>query len=314
MNTKQIEEILPSQVDENLQSILDSLSQNLNEVVSYGTHILKWDVETKRQGKDNHIPALFFRNVIELGDSIALLVKNSSIDPSKILLRTLIENSYGLFYMLEKNEKQRALSYMVWKAINDIKLNKRFISDNASSKELKSKIQAFNPDFDSTKFFDKEETRKLIETKSRMLGSSEFKEIYQEYLRTKNLGGKNKNPNWYSLFNGPTDFQQLSNYLKKSLEYEFYYRKYSANVHTTDVAKGIARAGDGKGQIIQIRDFEHCTEVYSITISNLLMVYNQMVIKRIPGQEINFKEWYSKFRQIHFTTLEKAKFNYKKHN
>ena len=133
MDTKQIEEVLPSQLDESLEFILNSLSTNLSEVVNYGTHILMWDVETKRSGKDNHIPTLFFRNAIELGDSISLLIKNSSIDPSKILLRTLIENTYGLIYILERNEKQRALSYMVWKTIKDIKANKRFISEYPSS-------------------------------------------------------------------------------------------------------------------------------------------------------------------------------------
>jgi hypothetical protein len=106
MDTKPIENILPRIADEHLQKVLDDYSKTIDEVLNFGTHILLWDIEYKREGKDNNIPSLFLRNIIELVDSISVLTKNSLIDPAKIQIRALLENHFGLLYMLQKDEKK----------------------------------------------------------------------------------------------------------------------------------------------------------------------------------------------------------------
>lgn len=200
MKTPPNREVLPENQDDYLQKILNEFSDNISEVINFVTHLLVWDVQTGREGKDNHIPTLFFRNILELGDSISILIKSSSIDPSKILLRSLLENSFGLQYLLEKNERERSLSYMVWKALKQIKNYKRFISDHPSSKELKKLILENNLDFPFEKFFDREDVQKVIDAKATLLKKPEFKEVYKEYNRT---SSKRKSPAWYSLFDGP---------------------------------------------------------------------------------------------------------------
>lgn len=309
MNTTPNREVLPENLDDYLQKILNEFSDNISEVINFGTHLLVWDVQTGREGKDNHIPTLFFRNILELGDSISILMKSSSIDPSKILLRSLLENSFGLQYLLEKNERERSLSYMVWKSLKQIKNHKRFISDNPSSKELKKMILENNLDFPFDKYFDRKDIQKVIDAKAILLKKPEFKEVYQEYNRTKN---KRKNPAWYSLFDGPQNFQELSKYLKKSLIYEFEYRNYSENVHVTGLHKGIARAGKDSGQVIQIRDFEDCRDVFQSTITNLLESYNIFVKTRIPHKYIEFKNWHSDFRIINRQIFDNNTFQYNK--
>lgn len=104
MKTNPIEEILPQNRDEYLIKIQNHCSDQISEMVNFGTHILNWDLEIKREGKNNNIPTLFFRNILEISDSISILIKESSIDPAKIILRSLIENILQLIYMIEEDE------------------------------------------------------------------------------------------------------------------------------------------------------------------------------------------------------------------
>lgn len=311
MKTKPIDEILPRVADEYLQGVLNNFSDIIDEIVNYGTHILLWDIEKNGNTKDNNIPSLFLRNMIELSDSISVLNKNSLIDPAKIQLRTLIENHFGLLYMIEKNEKQRALSFMVWRAKKDLKYYKQLISSNPSSKSLISKIKKTDINFDVSKYFDKSETKQVIESKVELLKREPFKEVHQEYLRTIRKI-KNNNPNWYSLFNGPKNFLELSNYLNKAVIYEFQYRKFSENVHVTGVLKGFAHSGYNEAQLIQTRDFEHCKDVFISTISNLLECYNQYLLKRLPDKRNEFIVWYKVFKIDYDKVVKESIINYKK--
>lgn len=311
MNTKPVEDILPRKPEKHFQIILDNCSKAVDEVVNFGTHLLLWDVETKRDGIDNNIPSIFFRNILELGDSISVLLKNSLIDPGKIQLRALIENHFQLLYMLEKNEKERALSFMVWRAKKDLKYYKQFISDNPTSKQLKSKLSKDSMKLNFESFVDKDETKEAITAKMVLLNKPELKEVHKEYMRT-SKNRKTKNPMWYSLFDGPADLEGLSTYLEKTIAYEFLYRKYSENSHITGVQKGFAISGKDKAQIIQIRDFEHLETVFTMTISYLIECYTEFVKKRIPNKMPEHKKWYSDFKEPYAKISAEAKIKYEK--
>jgi hypothetical protein len=200
---------------------------------------------------------------------------------------------------------------MVWRAKKDLKYHKQFVSENPSSKQLKAKILKDAMNLDISKFFDRPEFKKIIEDKIILLNKPEFKETHQEYMRTsKKLN--TKNPNWYSLFDGPNNFQDLTNLLKKTVIYEFQYRKYSENVHVTDILKGFAKAGKDKAQIIQIRDFEHCQDVFIFTVSYLIECYNEYLTKRIPEKRNELTEWFKEFKEPYDKIILKSVINYKK--
>ncbi len=309
MKTKPIDEILPLNTDNHLQEVLDLYSDLIDESINFGTHILKWDVENHIEKKDDGIISLFLRNCIELGDGISILIRQSSIDPGTILLRTLFENSLGILYLLEKNEEQRLYSFMVWRIKKDIKYYKQFISSYPSNAELKSKLKKDKLQLSLDKFFDREEIKNIIERKVEFLNKPKFKQISLEYEK---CSKKRNNPNWYSLFDGPRNIKELSYYFGKIVEYEFQYRKYSENVHATGLMKGFASAGEGKAQIIQIRDFENCKNLYIATVSYLLMSFNEIIVKRNIEKRSEFLKWHSNFRLIHNKTIKEKQFRYKK--
>ena len=282
----------------------------MNQVIYYGSHLVEFDTKVEREGKDNNVPTLFLRNILEISDSISILVRQSSIEPTKILLRSLIENSLALAYMLEKNEKQRALSYMVFITNEQIKHYSKFMNNEPSSNQFKIQLEKDNLKTDFGKFFDHPNFRQVIKSKKSMLAQEQFQEIQEEYLRTKrNNHGRVKT--WYSLFDGPKNIFELAEYLKKTIRYEFFYRKYSQTVHAQDIFKGMAHVEEDFAQIIQIRNFKDSQPVIQTAISTLLEILTNFIDKRIPDKKNDFTEWYLTIRDSFIELNEKKFINYK---
>ena len=309
MKTNPIDNILPRTTDNNLKVILNDYVDLIQEIVNFGTHILNWDIQQNSAEKDNNIPSISFRNIIELADSISILFKSSSIDPSKIILRSIIENSYGLIYMIENNDNIRGKQFMIWKANKDIKYLNQFITTERSYKRFKSKLKKDSIDFNFANYFDNPEILQSKKTKEKLLEKSDFRDIQSEYIKTSKII---KNPNWYALFDGPRNFEELSIYLNKTLTYEFSYRNYSKNVHSEGMIKGFTYCGNGKAQVIQIRDFEDSHNVFVGTITILLELYNEFIRKRLPDNLQEFQDWFKDFREPFHNLRKNKPFRYEK--
>ena len=312
MKTTAKEDVLPRDPSPYLKGKLNLFSDTIDEVINFGTHLLSADIQKKRPGKDNFIPTLFFRNILDSADSISILIRQSSTDLAKIQLRTLLESCLNLAYLIEEKEKRRALSYMVWRANKDIKYYKQFLSEEQSSKDLIRKIENDDLKLDLKQFHNHQEVLKAKASKESLLKKPEFQEIQFEYLRTKKAT-KGRSFNWYAMYNGPRTVEKLANHLKQSVQYEFFYRKYSENVHGTDLIKGLARYGKGYAQVIQLRDFEHSQEVTTDAINMLISIYNDFVKKRLPDSQPDFNKWYLDFRVMYNLLTSEKHINYKKH-
>jgi len=304
---KPVEQILPQEENEELNLILSNLSTSLNEVVHFGTHILKWDIETKRGGIDKNVPSIFLRNSIELGDAISILIKKSSIEPAKILVRSLMESTFSLLYMIENNEDQRALSFLVCRLNKDIRYYKQFIKQENISKTFVSKFIKQEPHFKLEDHCNPENVKYVISEKESLLRDKRYAELNKEYERTCYKKKKrNNNPNWYSLYDGPADFEGLCYYLNNTVLYEFQYRKYSENVHPSNVMSGFVIAGRDRAQMLQIRNFKDCKEVFYNGVNLLLDVYREFIKKRVPTRQNEFDRWYlgyvKRFEKIDYET------------
>ncbi|NEW79425.1 MAG: hypothetical protein GZ086_08395 [Gelidibacter sp.] len=311
MKTKPIEELLSKEPNKDLSLILDKLSDTVDEIVNFGTQILSWDVKVKRGGKDKNVPSVFLRNSIELGDSISILIRKSSIDPSKILIRSLMENTIYARYMIEKNEDERAHSFLVCRANKDIRFYKQFIEAERISKNFVSKIKKQEPDFELNNHCNPTKIKTVIKAKQELLKEPIYRDINIEYHRTCNKNKKrNNNPNWYSLFNGPENFEELCRYLEYTIIYEFQYRNYSENVHISNVMKGFVAAGDNKADILQIRDFKDSKAVFYNVVNILLDLYREFINKRLPEKKNEFSNWCVNFEKLFEQTDLETKFRY----
>lgn len=302
---------MPQEENKELNLILKNLSDNLRKVVNFGTHILKWDIEKKRNGRDKNIPSVFLRNSIELGDAICFLIEKSSIDPAKILVRSLMESTFSLLYMIEKNEEVRSQSFLICRLNKEIKYYKQFIKKEEISKGFVSKFIKQEPHFDIGNYCNPAEIMKVINAKESMLLVENYKDANIEFQRTCNKNNKrNNNPNWYSLYDGPDNFENLCLYLNSTILYEFQYRKYSENVHINNVMSGFVITGVDKADILQVRNFKECKEVFYSGVNLLIDVYREFIKMRLHEKQADFDDWYLNYIPDFEKTDLDTKFNY----
>lgn len=302
-------EILPREVDIQLEIILRKFTSTIDEIVDLGTHLLKIDYELIREGKDNNIPTAFFRNCLELADGISILMKSSSIEPSKLLLRTLFENSISLIYMIQKDEKKRVHSYLVWKAHQDIQICKRLIDEEQMSREFVKQLEKENSNFKLNDIRDLNGILKTINAKEELLKLPFYESVEQEFQRLK-IKYKKPVKNWYSLYDGPKDFAMLCEEMNSTLHYHFNYKKYSQNVHGMNVLNAFIPLDNDRAQLKQIRDFKDCREVFIGVIDIIMNLYFEFIEKRIPNEISNYPEWSKTFFEKFESTLNETKFNY----
>lgn len=291
---KAIEDILPRNQKE-VKAELEKLASSIDSAVDFGTHLLKWQADKMQSGDQHLVPILFFRNILELADAISILIKSSSVDPAKPILRSLLENSFGLEYLLEKDKKNRALSYNVWIAHKDLKfydklskksqVGKQFsgeIKKDKHVKELKSE--------DSKIEFAKQNSEELLKLPI-------YQPIEIEYQRTNAI---RKNPKWFALFNGPADVEQLAKRLNHHTLYEIAYRTLSDNVHATDLIKSkLVPNKNGQTDVIQIRFPKDAQNITNHTLNFLLLTYLNFYEKELPDRKSEFTKWYVGFKPLY---------------
>jgi hypothetical protein len=295
-----IEDILPRSENSRPKSLIN-LSNLIDEAIDFGTNLQKWELEKGIKEDEHVVPVLFFRKILSVADGISLLIKNSSIDNSKSLVRVLLESIFSLEYLLQENTKNRALSYFVWNAHKDLKFLEQINPDSQPGKQLKSNIakDKFAKEIKFKEFTEYAEEKKKAED---LLELPDYAPIEIEYQRTSLI---KKNPNWFTLFDGPVDFEQLSSKTKLNAIYQLHYRFYSKNIHSTNVHKGVLIPNeDGTGSIIQIRSWKDAIAVTVDTLNFLLISLTTFQKKLLPEKNDDFLKWYGEFSNQYLKLIE----------
>lgn len=293
--TEPVKDLHPKEIEPEVKKLLNQFSDLISETVNYGTHILNWDVQ-KATGSDENIPiTLMLRHILELTDSISILVKESSIDPCKPLLRAALESLLQLEYILEEKTVERSLSFLVWNYHKQIKFSKKLIPGDLSNSELKRKMQmdklmASNP---NTPIIQGLENH--IANMERAIQQPLYQAAENEYQRLRTNGSKVKN--WYELYSNLKSFEQLANHLNRQALYEILYRGWSGPTHGTDILQGkLSKSQDGMGEIVQMRFVKDAQTVTYYAMLLNIMTFQMMTEKRIPDYAQNRAQWYLTIR------------------
>lgn len=301
--TKPIENIIPRDLDKGLQQTLSEFSQAIDELVNFGSQIILWDLQTAGKHED-HLPAtLFLRNFLEEIDAISILVKNSSIDPSKNLLRTTLENLFYIEYLLEADTYNRSMAFLITNAFKNRNL----------ALKVDGKSQAyldFNKIFKADKLIKNsppailKEADKFLENSEKLINSKRYSPFKIEYERTNKV--LKKPPEWYSLFNGPRSIKDLATYLKYPALYEVLFRGWSPSSHGTDIIQGkLTSSGVGTAEIVQIRYSKDAQSVTNHCFNLCLLLFKTFIQKRIPSKFTEYQNWHSSIRHIAIQLVDK---------
>ncbi|MEP6647734.1 MAG: DUF5677 domain-containing protein [Saprospiraceae bacterium] len=260
----------------------------LEEIVNFGTHILSWDID-RAKGGDEHLPVfLIFRNILEHMDAISILIRKSSVEPCKNLLRVMFESIMNLEYMLETDTKRRGLAFLISGYHAELKFIEKISKGTVANHQLKQKFKADKsmPALPPITVAGMVEQAALIET---MLKLDVYKEVESEYRRLV-ATGKN-NPPWYQLFGGPPNIDQLATRISRQGLYEVFYRAWSATVHGHNVVKGNVTNGTDAG-IAQIRHPKDAKQVALHAANLTLILFHLFITKRVSSEMPKFRSWY----------------------
>ena len=297
------EELVPRNFDNpELEKLLVKFSETIGEIVDLGAQILYWDANRK-VGDDTDIPILLtLRNFLELLDTISILIKSSSIDPCKIILRSLLETSMGIEYLLEKDTENRSMAFLVWHAKNELKFYRKLKPGLQQHKEFQNSISKDkiigNYKLPNIPILDH-----AINNLENLLENASYKKAVDEYdnLRSKN----EKNPPWYRLFGGPKNIQGLAEYLRLTAFYDVFFRYYSGTVHGTDIIKGkVSGSNESQLEIIQLRNPKNAQIITHETVVLANRTIQIFLKKRLPDKLDYYKNWYLKNRDFYTSLRE----------
>jgi hypothetical protein len=287
---KPVDEFIPRVQPYELQEILNKYSGWLDEMVNFGSNLIKWDVEIARGEEEILPPILFLRNYLEYLDACSMLMKQSSIEPCNSILRTLLENFLSIEYLLAEKTHERSLSFLVW---NTFENRKRLLSMDGKSENYKKLQSAFQKDkiFKDISAFVFPNIETGIKNNEELVKSEKYKTTAKEYYRTKSkLGGKN--PSWYSLYDGPSNIEKLADNLGFNVYYELLYRNFYSSTHGNEIIQGKIAKNEQKGiDIFQIRLSTGAKNTISFCIGLTTYLFKTYVYRRVPTKKEEFDSW-----------------------
>lgn len=298
------DEFLGRNLDPDLEKILMKFSSELSQLVSFGVNILKWDLNSETKGEYSIPAALLLRNYIELIDAISILLKTSSIDPCKPLLRVCLETLFYIEYLVNDDQVRRGLSFTVWKTHQNLKNYQKYDGESTAFKDTAAKYKKdrFMKNSEALIY---DQSRKAILNAKSLLELPQYKEINDEYLKQNSA---RRNPAWYSLFGGPKDVEQLAAHSQLHAMYEGFYRSWSNTSHGTDILQGkLSGDLDGRAEIVQIRYAKDAQEVTTIAFTLSITLFRTYIEKRIPEKKGLLDEWYLSVKDF-FMSLQSHKY------
>jgi len=287
--------------DKEYTEYLKQSAEVIENIVNFGSHIFKWAKESDHISGDEKIVALvLLRKILELIDSISILIGKSSVDSSKIILRSLLEVLFETEYLLKEDSEKRAKCLMVWYMNKLIKSRTKYDPTTTEGQifyeELKQDQMLKDINVSGLTEFGKALSEKLEEEISDLKNILEDYGPYQkEYER---LAEKSKTAPWYKMFQGPNNAYELAKEVDLGGYYETLFRTFSDTTHSNDLFEKVLKQGEPKNtiKIIQIRSPKDIGFTISITITFALKFYRNFIYYFFPKSKFAIEEygkWYN---------------------
>jgi hypothetical protein len=279
--------------DDALLRTLGRFAFLIEETVNFGTHVLQWELESSAQTNENVPISLSMRHVLELLDSVAINVRNSCVDPCKLLLRGVLESFFAIAFILENDRQRRSLAFMAAYANESLRSYKRYdptTEQGAQFRQLLEKDPALAAVAASIPC---EVVKNAIINLEQLLKQPEYREVSSEYARMKKRGSRS--PYWYSLFGGPNNLEKLADHLRFNELYHVLYRQWSSATHGMDIIRGkIAPRGEGQAAILQHRLPGDAQVLTVIAVSIGLKLFHLVIESDSPNRMTEYHKWYMK--------------------
>ena len=275
-----------------IKPLVDLTSPVLQEAINYATTAYQRSFNSEKGKTDEAYPPLAnYLHIIQLTDSVEILVSNGCGPPAELLLRSIFEAILSLEYLLESDTARRGIAWTVKNMVDRIESVRCMIPESKKGKELHSAFinEGFADLIQPPKpvGLDKEINHLENELKTPKLNY-----VYLEYLKCVNP--KNKYPEWYSLYNGPYNLRELAKHLNKESTYLTLYSTWSKMAHFNDAAHLTVNLG-GEGSVLgPIRNPQNLIHIGATALSRLIDATIIVTKHFTPYYMNNFIKWYGK--------------------
>jgi hypothetical protein len=292
MSTNPVEELLPP-IHPAAKSALEQFGSLVDETIAFGTHVLKWQMDSATGGDEVAPITLSIRHILDMLAAVSSCVKSSNIDPCKSILRATLESFLGLAYLLKEDSSRRGFAFLAVEASQRLKhvkmLDPSTTEGDAFRKALESDtvVPGFVPNISP------EVIKTSLANTEAFLASRGVREAVAELKRLKKKN-KNSNPHWYSLYGGPTNLERLATSLGYQSLYLVYYKHWSRSTHGIDVVQGKLGPGpSGRPRLIQLRVPTEAQTATQFAVTLALKMFRLIVDKYCPEKQSEFASWYS---------------------
>jgi hypothetical protein len=243
------------------------------------------DIAGGKDGGPHHISVLMLsRHVIEMIDGVAVLVSQGCIPVCELPLRCALEAFLGVLFILEKDNKNRGLAYIVGHVHRRIKFYQRCDANHPAGQELRKAIQ---DDLFGVSTWDQpplEDYPKRIAAFEAMLRKPDYHPIEQAWQAARKPSGKpgqskrkKGDPEWYALFSGPKSVKDLAYHLKFGGAYEALYRQWSDRIHAGSVFDSVGGSARAGASLRPLRHLEGVTSVSHLGGFFALMLAHRLI-------------------------------------
>jgi len=278
------------------QKQLSLRSDLIEEFTKAGMEMLTEMMNSKEILKTDLASIMMFRQIIEVGDALSILVFNGCVNAAKPLLRSMLENYFQLAYLFQDNEERKALQFLYHYEMKNREYFEKlaypekggsFFEKLKSDKHLKGDI------------ISEYQTETYIENIAKIdivLNGENNKDIAKEYERTierktnQRNGKKGKVLHWYELFDGPKNIEGISIRLNEAALYQFIYRSCSSYTHGEDIIH--ANLEPDSYETYKISELRDLRQLYIVTDNILLLLELSFVLflKKKISEQKNFAE------------------------
>lgn len=270
------------------KELIDLACPTLREVINRGTQIVEMSQRmTAKHEPSEDLPILLsYLHILEMADGIEVLLSKSCVNPTQPLLRSLLEASLSLHYLLSADTKRRCFAWLIAYYRKRQSWYESMSANTARGRQLRKEMED-----DSIKFPNKIPEQMLderIANLEKLFRSKNFVDADKEYQA--NSGGRRE---WYSLYGGPKNLRDLAKSLQKLWYYEQLYRRWSKVTHASDVERWVTRGADNGAAFYPLRSPQELTFAASIAIG-LILEATRAIAGHYFKLDIGLRDWYVK--------------------
>lgn len=254
-------------------------------------------VKIAESNKSNHQITVFLlaRHAIECLDAVSVLVSKGCSNPCQPLLRSSLEATVGIFYILKQDTARRALAYHVVHYHRRLALYRKMDPTTQEGQDFRSYFKDDPLAGSIIADLSHIDVNSMAAHVEAILKKPELQPIEDEWKKAKKKKG---NPEWYSLFNGPSNMRELAKDVGLLFPgmYEFLYRYWSNEVHAGSVMNATGKKM-GQQVIRPIRHPEELQQAVNLASSLGILLCTKLLEAFAPAKLEAFRAEYQRTLQ-----------------